>query len=72
MVQSDINQIVVGQSVLAPRMPLAAPDDLEEGVIASVGKRFARVMFSEKDEGVYKRKSAATVVTMRLELIRQR
>jgi hypothetical protein len=70
MVQSDINLLVVGQAVMAPRMPLSAPGDLEEGVIASVGKAFVRVIFPEQN-GI-KCRIAATIVTMKSDLIRPR
>jgi hypothetical protein len=53
-------------------MPLAAPDDLEEGVIVSVGKLSVRVIFPEKKGDDDNPKISATVVTMRPGLIRPR
>jgi hypothetical protein len=60
--------LVVGQSVLAPPMPLSHPHDLAEGIIVGLSESFVRVRFPE---GVrHGSRIPATVVTMRPDLVR--
>jgi len=60
-----------GQEVLAPRHPLSAPAILSEGIGVSVKPPYLRVSFPER-KGLNGRIICATLVMMRLELVRLR
>jgi len=61
-------RLAVGRSVLAPRKPLSAPLDLEEGLILGMGITHALIGFPEKIDS-NGRRICRTAVNMRWSLL---